>query len=147
LTGSNGYTSIYQFADNTNGYSWSDGTPTVAITNTPTGVWAYGFPMVGTGFQITAPADTTERILNVYVGAFAASGKLEAVLSDQSASAYTNAAFADRTGNGESGLYSINYASASAGQTFTIKWTLLLSATGHVDDYVTLQASSINDPV
>ena len=146
LTGSNGYTSIYQFADNTNSYSWSDGTPTLAITNTPTGVWAYGFPMVGTGFQITAPADTTERILNVYVGAFAASGKLEAVLSDQSASAYTNAAFADRTGNGESGVYSINYAAASAGQTLTIKWTLLQAAPGHGDANVTLQAAALNAP-
>ena len=33
-------------ADNYNGYSWSDGVPETAVTNTPTGVWAFGTPTV-----------------------------------------------------------------------------------------------------
>ena len=32
----------FQYADNYNGYSWSDGNPTRSATNTPTGVWMYG---------------------------------------------------------------------------------------------------------
>src|SRR5262245_8642359 len=65
---SNGFSYIYQYADNYNGYSWSDGFPETAVTNTPTGVWAYGTPAVGSGFLFTAPADTTLRRLQVYVG-------------------------------------------------------------------------------
>src|SRR6266496_5317727 len=64
-----GFAFAYQFSDNANGYSWNDGTPTAAVTNTTTGVWAYGTPLIGSGFQITAPADTATRTLKVYVGA------------------------------------------------------------------------------
>src|SRR5262245_40647768 len=67
LSSSDGYAFVYQFADNYNGYSWSDGTPTASVTNTTTGVWAYGVPPKDSGFQIAAPADTTLRTLKVYV--------------------------------------------------------------------------------
>src|SRR5438552_4754466 len=61
----NGAVHVFQFSDNFNGYSWSDGTPTASETNTTTGVWAYGFPRpTGSGFEITVPADTTIRTLN-----------------------------------------------------------------------------------
>src|SRR6266487_3187421 len=40
LDASNGFSYIYRFADNFNGYSWNDGTPTSSVTNTTTGVWA-----------------------------------------------------------------------------------------------------------
>src|SRR6266699_4244624 len=88
-TNNNDYAFAYQFADNFNSYSWSDGTPTESIPNTPTGVWAYGVPTRNSGFQFTVPADTTLRALKVYVGAFAARGNFEASLSDNSASAYS----------------------------------------------------------
>src|SRR5437016_3940885 len=57
----NAYAFAYQFSDNANGYTWNDGTPTVNVTNTTTGVWAYETPppQTGSGFEITAPADTT----------------------------------------------------------------------------------------
>ena len=90
LDATNGYAYVYQFADNYNGYSWSDGTPSGAVTNTTTGVWAYGVPTMGSGFEFNAPADTNPRTLKVYVGAFAARGKLEAQLSDASAPAFTS---------------------------------------------------------
>ena len=90
LVASNSYNFIYQFSDNYNGYSWSDGAPTASVTNTTTGVWAYGGSTPGTGFQITVPADSTERVLKLYVGAYAASGKIEAFLSDQSAPPFTD---------------------------------------------------------
>src|SRR5947199_1042391 len=140
---SNSYNFIYQFADNYNGYSWSDGTPTASITNTTTGVWAYGGSAAGTGFQITVPADNTERVLKLYVGAYAASGKFEAFLSDQSATPYTDTSLTN-AGNGESAVYSISYAAQSAGQMLTIKWTLLQGYRG--DANVTLQAAALSVP-
>src|SRR5206468_3247773 len=114
LDATNGFAYVYQFADNYNGYAWSDGTPSAAVTNTTTGVWAYGVPAAGSGFLITAPADTTLRTLSVYVGAFAAAGKFEASLSDNSAAAYASS-FTNQS-NGESRAYSITYAAQSAGQ-------------------------------
>ena len=110
---SNGFVFVYQFADNANGYSWSDGTPTASVTNSTTGVWAYGTPLIGSGFQISALADTATRTLKVYVGAFKARGQLEASLSDGSASAYINSSLFN-TANGPSGVYtsflSLNWA-------------------------------------
>ena len=143
LDATNGYAYVYQFADNYNGYSWNDGTPTASVTNTPTGVWAYGVPLRNTGFQFTVPADTTLRTLRVYVGAFAARGELEASLSDNSASAYSNSSLANM-GNGPSGVYSISYAAQSAGQTLTIKWTLTMQT--RPDANVTLQAAALSVP-
>ena len=120
---SNGYAYVYQFADNANGYTWSDGAPNAAITNTTTGVWAYGVPQIGSGFKITAPADTATRTLKVYVGAYAARGKLEAFLSDGSATGYTNTSLFNIV-NGPSGVYTLNYSAASASQQITVRWTL-----------------------
>src|SRR5216117_567147 len=51
LDATNGFAFVYQYADNDNGYSWSDGTPVPAVNNTPTGVWAYGTPNLHSGFQ------------------------------------------------------------------------------------------------
>src|SRR3989442_3507740 len=139
----NAYAYAYQFADNYNDYSWSDGTPTASVTNTTTGVWAYGVPTRGSGFQFTVPADTTLRTLKVYVGAFAARGNFEASLSDNSASAYSDIIL-DNMGNGPSGVYSISYAAQSAGQSLTIKWTLTMQH--RPDANVTLQAAALSAP-
>jgi len=141
IDASNGYSYVYQFADNYNGYGWSDGIPTQSVTNTTTGVWAYGVPTIGSGFQITAPADTTLRTLKVYVGAFGAKGTFEASLSDNSAPAYSSSSLVNMMGNGPSGVFSINYAAQSAGQTLTSKWTL--SQGFRADANVTLQAAAL----
>src|SRR4030095_7040396 len=65
-----GFAFVYQYSDNENGYSWSDGTPTASVTNTTTGVWAYGTPLIDSGFQGTAAADTVTRTLRVYGGTY-----------------------------------------------------------------------------
>src|ERR1041385_378512 len=49
--GVGGVTFIYQYSDNFNGYSWSDGTPDMAVTNSTTGIWAYSTPADGSGFR------------------------------------------------------------------------------------------------
>ncbi len=146
LDATNGYSYIYQFGDNYNGYTWSDGSPTTAVTNTTTGVWAYGIPAVDSGFQLTAAADTTLRTLKVYVGAFSARGKFEALLSDNSAPGYTNTALVNQ-GNGESGVYSITYAADSPGQTLTVQWTLMeIGGPNAGTANVTLQAAALLVP-
>jgi hypothetical protein len=141
LDNTNGFASVYQFADNANGYSWSDGTPTASVTNTTTGVWAYGIPGMDTGFQITAPADTATRTLKVYVGAYAARGRFEAYLSDGSARGYTNTGSLFNMVNGPSGVFTLNYAAGSAGQQLIIRWTLSMAF--RADGNVTLQAAAL----
>jgi hypothetical protein len=141
---SNAFAIAYQFADNYNGYSWIDGTPEPRVTNTTTGVWCYGIPAIGTGFEFFVPADTTLRTLKVYVGAFAARGQFEATLSDGSAPAYGDSSLVNQTGtgNGPSGTYTLNYSAASSGQTLRIRWTVQLGFRASAN--VTLQAAAMS---
>src|SRR5437879_132236 len=141
LDSNNGYAYVYQYSDNYNGYSWSDGTPTVSVNNTTTGVWAYGVPILGSGFAFTVPAGTNTRMLKVFVGAFAAGGEFEASLSDNSASPYTAAPSANIR-NGPGWVFSITFAANSPGETLTIKWRLI--TTRAADGNVTLQAAALS---
>lgn len=139
---SNGFTAAYQYADNYNGYSWSDGTPVAAVTNTPTGLWAYGVPNQGSGFELTVPADTHVRTLQVFVGVYHGKGEFQASLSDDSAAPYSDSSLTNPRGNGPGGVYAVTYAAASAGQTLRIGWTLL-PGSGAADANVTLQAAAL----
>jgi hypothetical protein len=139
----NGFVFVYPFGDNTNGYSWSDGTPTAAVTNTTTGVWAYGTPPIGTGFKLSAPADTATRTLKVYVGAFKARGRFEAYLSDGSGRRYTDTSLSNLS-NGPSAVYTLTYAAGSAGQQLIVVWTLAMPDGS--DANVTLQAAALTAP-
>jgi hypothetical protein len=121
---SNAYVYAYQYSDNPNGYTWSDGTPTASVTNTTTGVWAYGTPQIETGFEITVPADTAIRTLKVYVGVFAAQGQFYAFLNDGSGLSYSDISLNAFMGT-VNGVYTLQYAANSPGQTLTIRWTLL----------------------
>jgi hypothetical protein len=140
---------IYQYADNYNGYTWYDGWPSMGVTNTTTGVWAYkGFPYTpmstGFGFQLSAPADTTWRTLCVYVGAFQAQGQLKASLSDGGL-AYTDTSLSNAS-NGPGGVYSLTYKANSPNQTLTVLWTLYQRASfsNSPDANVTLQAAALS---
>jgi hypothetical protein len=121
---SNAFSFVYQYSDNPNGYSWSDGTPNSSITNTTTGVWVYGLPQLGTGFEISVPADTSVRTLKLYIGVFAGQGRLVASLSDGSAASYSDTSLRNMRGT-ENGVYTIDFAANSAGQKLTISWSLL----------------------
>jgi hypothetical protein len=97
-----------RYDTNPNGYSWTDGTPTASATNSPTGLYING---LNKGFQITVPADTTSRTVKVYVGVWGAQGKLEATLSDSSASAYVDTSVTDPGGSsdGIARVYTLTY--------------------------------------
>jgi hypothetical protein len=148
---SNGYAYVYQYADNFNGYTWSDGFPEIGATNTPTGVWAYGVPNIGSGFRFAVPADTIPRTLKVYVGWFAGMGQFEAHLSDNSAPGYINSTplLEPHLAGGPGHVYTIDYAADSPGQSLIIRWTLisLRSSTANVTlQAAALSASEANNP-
>ncbi|HTI97980.1 MAG TPA: Ig-like domain-containing protein [Dongiaceae bacterium] len=143
---SNGFLAVYQYADNTNGYSWSDGLPNAGITNTTTGVWAYSTIPVGSGFQIQVPAGTSPRTLQVYVGSYNGKGKFTAVLSDGSAPGFTNASngTVNNHGNGPGGVFALDYTADSTNAVLTITWTL--ETLYGADANVTLQAATLSAP-
>ena len=95
--------------------TWSDGTPTASGSN-KNGIYITG---VGKGFQITAPADLTQRTLKVYVGGWISGGTLTASLSDGSAPDYVNSSF---SGTGQyNAVYTLSYKAASAGKAINSK--------------------------
>ncbi len=139
----------YQYSDNYSGYTWYDGWPITNVTNTTAGVWAYqAFPLnpasTGFGFQITVPADTTTRTLQLYVGTYDAQGQLKATLSDGGLP-YTDTSLSN-TGNGPGGVYSLSYRANSPNQTLTVQWTLYQRAAGSNSPQanVTLQAAALS---
>jgi hypothetical protein len=127
----------YQFFDNFNGYTWTDGTPRAGVTNTTTGVYVFG---VGNGFEIQAPATNAFRTLRVHLGAYAGRGKLQAFVTDYSAPVINNIAV-DNAANGPGGIYTLTYRAASSGQKLIVRYTLASRYSG--DGNVTLQAASM----
>src|ERR1051326_270697 len=89
----------FQYADNYNGYSWSDGVPTERAANTTTGVWMYG---KGNGFELQFPADPAPKILKLYVGTFGAMGTFTATLNGTSLS-YSDSSITNEN-NGPGGV-------------------------------------------
>src|SRR5207249_1066763 len=110
----------YNFSDNFEGYSWTNGTPTARASDTHTGVYFAGN---GAGFQVTAAADMTVKTLKFYVGTFAARGHLQAYLSDLSAAPYFDSTL-ENAGNGPSAVYTMNYRAASPGQKLILRYTV-----------------------
>lgn len=127
----------YQFFDNTNGYTWSDGTPRAGITNTKNGVYIFG---IGNGFEIQAPATNAFRTLRVHVGAYAGRGKLRAFLSDFSAPVINDISV-NNIANGPGGIYTLMYNATTPGQKLIVRYTLASRYAS--DGNATLQAASL----
>ena len=105
--------------------TWTDGAPTASGSD-QTGLSVSG---IGSGFLITAPADTTSRTLYFYVGGSNSSGALIAHLSDGSAPDYVSTT-SPTTGQYDL-IYTITYRAASAGQHLSVGWTQV-SGSGNV---------------
>ncbi|MBC8139642.1 MAG: hypothetical protein H8F28_27495 [Fibrella sp.] len=110
--------------------SWTNGAPVAAQTETYSALWWNG---VGKGVRFTAPADTGEQVLRLYVGGIeGARGKLTAKLSDGSAPEYVSTTFdGNRTGfdwapspGAFTAVYSLRYKASKPGQTLDVSWTL-----------------------
>src|SRR5258705_3713958 len=121
-------------------FSWTDGTPTPSVVNTPTGINTNG--VVGNGFEITVPADTSLKTVKVYVGVWYAQGRLEATLSDGSAPTFIDTS-QNKNNGASSALYTINFKAATSGQSLKIRFTIqtqYFSPNGNVAwEAVTLQ--------
>ncbi len=132
-----GNVSILRYTGDATTYSWTDGTPT-AVANTNTGVFTYN---VGNGFLLTVPADTTPRTLKLYFGLWSAGGRLEATMSDGSASPFVDTSLLNVDGNSLA-VYTLNYQAATNGQNITLKWTI--ESTYHSIGNITLQGASLS---
>jgi uncharacterized membrane protein len=131
---------VSRYANNGVGFTWTDGTPTSTATNSTTGVFV---PGQGNGFRVTAPADKTTRTLRVYVGAWRATARMLAHLSDGSALDYTDTSLTNSAGVTTLGVYTLVYAAASAGQTLSVTFTQSAPTVGGTIGNVTLQAATL----
>lgn len=140
-------TNVVRLTDSPEKYSWTDGSPTANVSATPGGVYINNFDGPGRGFQFSVPASPIEHVLFVYLGEFSATGALTATLSDNSAPAYSQTlnGTANQTVQGE---YTLNFASATPGQTLTVKWieTAELGTPATNADNITLQAVALCTP-
>src|SRR5215472_14711976 len=144
-TAGTGQVDLYQYSDNYNGYTWYDGWPLVSATNTTTGVWAYqAYPptLTGAGFRLTLPATTNECTLQLFVGTFAARGKLVAKFSDGSAAQYSDTSL-ENASNGPGGVYNLTYQANSNGPDLIVEWTLSQRVASNSTANVTLQAAAL----
>jgi hypothetical protein len=116
-------------------YKWSDGTPTASNSGTPTGIYVAG---AGIGFTLTAVADTTPRILRLYVGVWRSTGKLTVEISDGSAM-WTDTSLHNDNDTTD-GVYVLRYRAKSANQTIKVTWTQVDG-----DGNITLQAVTLSD--
>ena len=124
-----------RYANNSVGFTWTDGTPTATATNSTTGIYVNG---INNGFRVTAPADGSLRTLKVYVGAFRTQGQLTAHLSDGSAIDYTDSSLSNSAPPTSLAVYTFTYRAATSGQILTVTYTNK-TANGNV----TLQAATL----
>jgi len=129
-------------------FNWTGGVPTAEMRDTRAGLWWNG---PGTSQRFTAPADTTERILKVYVsGIEGAAATLSATLSDDSAPAYVSTVWDGNASRfawaavpgGFSAVYTIRYHAAKASQKLTVEWKLASEPNRFVGQ-VRLQAATL----
>jgi hypothetical protein len=105
---------------------WTGGTPIASSTSNVKGVYCVD---LNQGFQITVPADTTERKLYLYLGGVGSAGTLTARASSSTTDDYTDTMSAivstafDRN-------YVLTYHGTAANQTLTVKWVMSQKLTG-----------------
>jgi hypothetical protein len=100
-------------------FSWTDGTPTANATQDRTNIYVVG---LHAGFKISVPADTTPRLLTVYLGINHTQAKMQAHLSDNSAPDYVDTSL--QNSFPVNGAYTFVYKAGSSGQTLTLTWTV-----------------------
>jgi hypothetical protein len=129
-----------EYGNNNQGFTWTDGTPTPAETNTTTGIYVGG---PESGFEVHVPATVTPRILTMYLGAYLANAHFEASLSDGSAPYYVDESFNTSDPNGSDRVYTVTYAAPSSGpEPFLIVRYWQIAGSGNVTlNAATLQGS------
>src|SRR3954447_6536491 len=108
-------------------FNWTDGSPAApSASSAGAGIQhnANGVNSSGYGFSFTVPATTAVQRLTVWVHAHGGEGKLTAALSDGSAQTFVDTSVGNTGGHNAPGVYQLDFASASPGQTLTVTWTL-----------------------
>jgi len=100
---------------------------------------SYGKRVIYDGFSLTVPADTSQRTLVLYLGAWRTTGRLVAHLSDGSSPDYVNTSLTNSSGATTVGAYTLTYKAASSGETLTLTYTMSTSSGGNI----TLQAATL----
>jgi hypothetical protein len=98
-------------------FTWTDGFPNTTATADSCGIYVTG---TGGSFRITVPAQTTSHTLYVYAGVWYAQASVSAVLSDGSATPYTDTTLSN-SGGTTNRLYAITFKSGSPGQSLTFQ--------------------------
>jgi len=114
-----GHAPVTRFNDSPTKYSWTNGKPQANVKGTTTGIWTYG---LHNGFQITVPADTTSRVLKLYVGVWKAQGALKASINGSNV-VYNNKALENISAT-SNGVYTLTYKGSAAGQKLTVAFTV-----------------------
>jgi hypothetical protein len=125
------------YGNNTVAFSWSDGTPNANVLTTA-GVYIVG---VGQGFSVSVPADTTTRVLRIFVGGYQSHGQLIAHLSDGSVSDYVDSTFSRSDGTLYNVMYELTFRAGHAGESLTVQWQAL--ALYQADGSVALQSAAL----
>jgi len=113
----------FAYDDDLRAMSWTGGTPLATSTGNRNGLYIDG---TGNGFRVTVPASTTSRTITLYVGGWASTGRMNAALSDGSATAYTNTIAAQAGAYVRA--YTFTFRAGSAAQTLTMTWTMTAGA-------------------
>ncbi|MCX7748345.1 MAG: PA14 domain-containing protein [Clostridia bacterium] len=126
-------------AGSTTKFTWTDGNPSANNVDIAAGIYASG---VGNGLEFTIPAGTQQKTLNVYLGATDIRGKIEAILSDGSASDYV--AYIDNNGTTYKKI-SLTFKAQNPGETLRVKFTI--DTMHDINGRAILQAASLASPV
>ncbi|MCY1144437.1 hypothetical protein OWR29_41120 [Actinoplanes sp. Pm04-4] len=118
-------------------FKWSGGDPVGTSGGTTTGIRTCG---KGNGFTLTAPAGKTPRILKLYVGVFAARGKLTARLSTGDSTGTT--VLEQRGDTPRTAVLTVAYQAPESGQV-RLNWTTD-AAYGEGCAGVALQAATLS---
>lgn len=118
-------------------YAWTGGTPKQEVTETSTSIYLSG---EDSGFSITVPADTTQRTLRLYVGAWDSRVKLEAYLSGSEGLSYEKEFKAENGVNCK--VFTLNYKADTKDQTLTVKYRVLDVYSENFGN-ITLQAATL----
>ncbi len=137
-----------QFGAFAHTFDWTDGTPTAMATGATGGIQhdtvsPPGPNPVGEGFSFTVPADLGTRMVRVYIATHVGTGQLTASLSDGSAPNFVQTQGDDTTAN-LPGVYTLEYAADSNGQTLTVEFVLTNQA--EVGSNVQVHAVSLTEP-
>jgi hypothetical protein len=126
------------YRDEPRRFSWTDGVPIAAVTGARALVY---MGLVGNGFRITVPADTTERTLRLYVAIYQGTAACVAALSDGSAAVFRDETLRTTWHDVSTEVvYTFRYRAAGEGRRLTVLFLLQADAGG---GNVSLQAATL----